>query len=148
MIRTLAALTLLASPTLGAQVYRCEDAAGQTVFSQTPCADDAQVVDIDPPPAAAPPMDEPAPGLRPGELEMLEEGKQRRQKRAGSRQRQSAMYQNQVMVGMTEEQVRRAWGAPDKINRSSGGREQWIYRRGEFDSQYVYLEAGRVTGWN
>ena len=50
----------------------------------------------------------------------------------------------QVVVGMTNAQVRAAWGAPDQINTTetlAGVSEQWVYGPG----QYVYLEAGRVT---
>jgi hypothetical protein len=43
------AFAALALPLMAqAQVYRCEDAGGQTVFSQRPCGPDAEVVEVGP----------------------------------------------------------------------------------------------------
>lgn len=54
-----------------------------------------------------------------------------------------------VMVGMTSEDAVRAWGRPDKINRTllaNVVREQWVYRRaGIGNDQYVYVENGVVV---
>ena len=47
-----------------------------------------------------------------------------------------------VHEGMTGEEVRASWGAPETMNSSSSGQEQWVY-----GDQYVYLEYGRVTSW-
>jgi len=55
-----------------------------------------------------------------------------------------------VRIGMTEEQVIYSWGRPDDINRSVGSwgvDEQWIYRRGDIKSQYLYFENGKLTSW-
>ena len=60
----------------------------------------------------------------------------------------AAMATGKVMIGMTAEQVRRSWGAPTKVNASIGkyGRhEQWVYDRGNYQSQYVYVQNGLVT---
>lgn len=46
-IHLLATLAMLLPLTVGAQVYRC-DVDGRTVYSQTPCADDATRVDLGP----------------------------------------------------------------------------------------------------
>jgi hypothetical protein len=60
-----------------------------------------------------------------------------------------------VVIGMTENQVRAAWGLPRKVHRSyfKGGtpRQQWVY-----SSQYLYFEEGTyrgrkkmlLVGWN
>jgi len=51
--------------------------------------------------------------------------------------------EGKVRVGMTDDSVRQAWGAPDRINRTRLRglvREQWVYR-----DQYVYLENDVVT---
>lgn len=51
---------------------------------------------------------------------------------------------SEIIVGMTAQQVRQAWGEPDSINRTQSGAgtsEQWVYGLG----YYVYLENGRVT---
>lgn len=61
-----------------------------------------------------------------------------------------AIAQRRVMVGMTGEQVQAAWGRPTNINRTvSGGgtREQWIYRRGRLQSNYVHLDDGVVQSF-
>lgn len=55
-----------------------------------------------------------------------------------------------VRIGMTKEQVIYSWGRPDDINRSVGSwgvHEQWIYRRGDFEAQYLYFENGKLTSW-
>lgn len=60
----------------------------------------------------------------------------------------SAASRGKVMVGMSAAQVRRAWGAPTKINSSVGTygkHEQWVYDRGGYVSQYVYVQNGVVS---
>lgn len=59
-----------------------------------------------------------------------------------------AVSRSRVFIGMTEDEVRHSWGAPTKINRSvraSGTSEQWVYDRGNFRAQYVYVDDGVVT---
>ncbi len=57
-----------------------------------------------------------------------------------------AISKRQVLVGMTFEQVKLAWGKPERIN-TSGGRgidhEQWVYGMGT----YLYFENGKLTSW-
>lgn len=53
----------------------------------------------------------------------------------------SAVARKTVFIGMTEAEVVRAWGRPQKINRSITARsttEQWIYS----GRQYLYLDNG------
>nr|PZN59644.1 MAG: hypothetical protein DIU58_17700 [Sphaerobacter thermophilus] len=55
-----------------------------------------------------------------------------------------AVIARRVMIGMTAEMVREAWGRPERINETitaSGRFEQWVYGLGE----YIYLENGVVT---
>jgi len=55
-----------------------------------------------------------------------------------------AVIDRKVAVGMNREQVRMAWGSPQKVNqtvRASGVSEQWVY---SFYS-YVYFESDKVT---
>ena len=50
----------------------------------------------------------------------------------------------QVIIGMTEAEVLRAWGRPDRVNRTKGDgwvNEQWIYA-GRYGNQYLYLTNG------
>jgi hypothetical protein len=54
-----------------------------------------------------------------------------------------------LSIGMTESQVIKLWGKPNKINKtlnSSGLTEQWIYRLPwETSADYVYFSNGKVT---
>lgn len=106
-----------------AQVYKCPDATGRTVIQQVPCAG-GQKIDVKPATGAG--------TSDPDELRILQ-----------------AIATARLTRGMTAAQVRSAWGAPTKINRSVGSygvHEQWVYDRGNFRAQYVYLENGKVTG--
>lgn len=52
-----------------------------------------------------------------------------------------------VRIGMTEEQVIRAWGKPDAINTTitAGGKtQQWVYGRGLGSHQYLYIDNGTL----
>lgn len=63
----------------------------------------------------------------------------------------SARESRQVVVGMTAQDVRYAWGSPTQINPSFVGgvsHEQWVYRRDNGQSQYIYFAGGKVTAWN
>jgi hypothetical protein len=51
---------------------------------------------------------------------------------------EKAIIDNKILLGMTDEQVRMAWGKPETINRSVGSwgiHEQWAY-----GSTYLYFE--------
>lgn len=63
---------------------------------------------------------------------------------AEAKVRAEAIAAKQVLVGMTREEVERAWGKPDRVDRSSSGagvREQWAYDSGF----YVYFGEEKVT---
>lgn len=60
----------------------------------------------------------------------------------------AAVAEGKIVLGMTAEDARRSWGSPTKINASIGGygkHEQWVYERGRYRTQYVYVENGVVT---
>lgn len=61
-------------------------------------------------------------------------------------QLQNAIGLGRVVVGMTKEQVIRAWGRPTKINKTIGAgysSEQWVYERGGIGrAQYLYFDDG------
>lgn len=99
-----------------AQAYKCP-VNGAVVFQQTPCQGGEKLkVPLPPEPNS-------------------------REARVGT-----AIAKRQVFVGMTDEEIIRAWGKPDKINRSISAlnvHEQWIYQRGNISSsQYLYVENG------
>ena len=57
----------------------------------------------------------------------------------------TCISKGQVMIGMTTEQARAAWGRPRDINRSVGSfgvHEQWCY-----SNSYLYFEDGILTSW-
>ena len=53
--------------------------------------------------------------------------------------------QRKVRIGMTAEQARAAWGAPEDVNRTTtpfGTSEQWCY-----DGSYLYFDDGILTSF-
>jgi len=57
---------------------------------------------------------------------------------------QDAINKKSVLIGMTQDQARLAWGNPEKINRTItklGVHEQWVYGGGN----YLYFENGILT---
>ena len=62
--------------------------------------------------------------------------------RLSSRERR-AILENKIFVGMTEPALRASLGIPTEINRSSYGADQYVY-----NGIYVYVEDGKVDGWN
>ena len=61
---------------------------------------------------------------------------------------QLATMEKRVVVGMTADQVRASWDKPDNVNRTEtafGTSEQWVYRKGNARTNYVYLNNGVVT---
>jgi hypothetical protein len=57
-----------------------------------------------------------------------------------------ASFSQGVRIGMTEEQVlRSSWGRPTDINKTTnqyGTYEQWVYRYGDYNADYLYFENG------
>ena len=119
-----------------AQVYRCDGPAGP-IFSQVPCAPDAAAIPVQPSTGTLRPEEViPTPGLERG-FELLRQDELDRVARRGY-----------VQIGMSPRQVRMAWGAPDRVNRTigeGGNSEQWVYDRGRSRNQYVYLRDGIVS---
>lgn len=59
-----------------------------------------------------------------------------------------AIADGKVFIGMTADEVIESWGDPTAVNRTitaGDTSEQWVYRRGSFQAQYIYLRAGIVT---
>ncbi len=60
-----------------------------------------------------------------------------------------AIAQQSIFIGMSEAALIASWGVPTQINRSAyegaGRSDQYVY---ESRGVYVYIEGGRVTGWN
>lgn len=60
-----------------------------------------------------------------------------------------ASFSKGVRIGMTEEQVLvSSWGKPTYLNKTTnqyGTYEQWVYRYGDYNSDYLYFENGILT---
>jgi hypothetical protein len=164
-----ASLACSASP-VSAQIYTCTQGDRQ-VYQSTPCRSGDQPVDLYVPPAAKQVQ---AHGRNEHVQQYLEAGREQRQRaeqiidqrarnaRESREQREKAeaekqrisraIFNNEVLIGMSAENVRDAWGRPDKINTSAYkrgvAREQWVYERKKGLREYVYLENGVVTGRN
>lgn len=134
-----------------AKVYMCEE-EGKTTFSQTPCEGDMQVIEV----KESYEVDNEAQMKAQKEneeylLKYKEKKEKEHAERMFRRKISSAINQQQIMVGMTEEEVVRSWGKPSDINSSGGShgsRDQYVYRRGNNETQYVYLKNGFVTSWS
>ena len=62
-----------------------------------------------------------------------------------ARQYCEAIVKGKVMAGMNPDQVRAAWGRPDRINRTEvpgHATEEWVY-----GYTYLYFDDGVVTTW-
>ena len=115
---------IFCASTVSAQAYRCTDKNGKTSFQERPCEINEKQTELD---------IKRAPELTPEQQRII-----------------SATASGKVTRGMTAAQVRSSWGSPTKINKSVGSygsHEQWVYDRGNFRSQYVYLENGIVTSF-
>lgn len=98
----------LAGLVCGAQateVYKCKDGNGRLVFSQKPCASDAEKIDVKVDSGLS---DE----FTKHELELIAARK--------------------VSIGMSEAALVRSWGKPDKINKSAYGSDQWVYGNNQY----------------
>ncbi len=58
-----------------------------------------------------------------------------------------AKISDRIVRGMSAGDVRDVLGTPDKINPSSGGREQWVYYESS-GTDYVHLRNGEVSNWS
>lgn len=84
----------------------------------------------------------------PQEVALTEKGKKVKQKHSSwSNDICNTVAEKKIMVGMTTDQVRSAWGKPYRINTSTGSygeHEQWVMSDG-IGSDYVYFENGIMT---
>ena len=115
-MRVVLILALLAAPAAAQTLYRC-DVDGKPVYQQVPCPG-GRVIATPPPPTA----DD-----------------------AWRARVALAIAREQVLIGMTADEVVRSWGRPARINRTSTGAgvsEQWVYPVGRVRSSLLYLDDG------
>lgn len=166
MLRTTLIVTLLASASAShAEVYKCTAPDGSLTFADKPCPGQQteQVETRDSGPSGVP-----SPGYDPLEAQkrMAEEWDRKRDaevranlnRRAGEvsskkardaedKRIREAKIEDRVVRGMSRRDVRDVLGEPDKVNPSSGGREQWVYYESS-GTDYVHLRNGEVTSWS
>lgn len=147
-----ALLVLFAAPACyGQTIYRCSGPGGETVFSQQACPDGTAGEGVS---AHNPAPSNGADIIPWGDVTALprRERAERRVTVVGAPKKcgpatdqeiRSAIIHNKIFVGMTAEQAVKSWGRPFRINRSSHGRDQWVYNR-----KYLYIEDGCVVSWN
>lgn len=115
-----------------AKVYMCEE-EGKTTFSQTPCIGEMQVIEV---------KEDYSTGNEPNQS-LIDQNRER--------EVYLAIRSKKIMPGMTKKELIRSWGKPTKINSSGGSygsRDQYVYRRGNNQTQYVYLEDGIISSWS
>lgn len=67
-----------------------------------------------------------------------------------SESHRALIRKGRITHGMTWSDVEASLGKPSRKNRSayrSVTKDQWVYRRGNGRSMYVYFEDGFVTSW-
>jgi len=162
MLKVISTAALIAfAASAEARVYTC-DSNGRKVYQSTPCEAGDKPINLYVPAATAT-HHTPPPTSQSEYLEQMREKERARQEiineradkaRASREEREAiadAIRKREVMIGMNEQQVIQSWGKPDDINRSVykwGVEEQWVYRRGDYDAQYVYFENGIVDAIN
>lgn len=151
-MRTLLLLvSLLAAPAANAAVYRCM-VDGQPVYTDQPCGKGAT-------PHAMPAI---STVPSPGQSDLAKDHDARREREAEAKEKgdaawltshaerketearmNAAIAERKVLKDMSTDQVRRALGSPDEVERKHG-REEWVYGTGK-QRRTVRFEAGRVT---
>lgn len=134
-----------------AAVYRCE-IDGRMVYTDRPCATGAQPHTL---PALSTVPSEGTPDLSRQHDERVQRERESRsrddaawleshaRRREQDARMEAAIAAGQVIKGMRADQVRRALGSPDEVERSQGS-ERWTYGAGR-DKQAVDLEGGVVV---
>ena len=125
-----AVFAILAS-TSALALNKCKDKQGKVIYTDFPC-EGAMSINL----SGAGHYDPGSPGTAQALKERLRVEKL------------ISIENGQVALGMKADDVINSWGKPTKINSSVGsyGRhEQWVYDRGNFNSQYVYVDNGVVT---
>lgn len=153
---------LSASTAQAASMNKCVDAGGHVTFTQQACAGglpgESITVDrggegmsLGPVGSAVEPVQQQAEPSAGGGLKLtiVGGGPASQCGDASEQEIRTATVKNQVFPGMTADQAVKAWGLPNKINRSSRGTDQWVYYRGDVGAQYLYVsQEGCVTSWN
>lgn len=155
VIVILAVLALFAAGAAHAEVYRCVAADGGVTYKGTPCTTGTGGA-ADLPPISVTEMQPVDPDFM-AQIKAEQRQRQKVNERIGREARQRLRRQrkvsewirnDQVGPGMTLDEVRDSWGAPDDIDKqytSYGTLATWIYRVNRYQSQYVFFRDGEVS---
>lgn len=153
----LCAILLCPLPTLGANVYRCEDAKGHVTFTRQGCPDDhSQRVQeaYNPTPGSGKPVPLAKPRKSSRESKKLTEkeltvvgAKQHGcSNRLSNSERRAAIIKQQIQPGMSRADVESSLGKPDTISEQNG-KMRYVYQVKKGNKRNVsFDEAGCVTG--
>lgn len=138
-------LLLMTTPCLSfAAVYKCE-VNGQVSFSDAPCGQGSQRINVEAPPKSGMRLDR-------GTNIQTYQPPQRKEVKSrpdpcpyiNSTELNTLIIREQVKTGMKPEHVKKSWGSPSSINTSSGG-IRWAYHWPNGNSNYVYFKSGCVS---
>ncbi|MDN6319997.1 MAG: DUF4124 domain-containing protein [Marinobacter sp.] len=145
-------LLALSAPTQ-AEVFRCHDAEDNTVFSDTPCGEDAKTMQLRDNRIGGS-FNQNLPASQTADPEPNEKKEDPQSKTAGSEtcrfinstDLRRYLIKEQVVKGMTREHVRRAFGDPPETY--GNPREVWVYQSRSYGAltelTYVYFKDGCV----
>lgn len=140
---SLSALLVFLWPLSAQAVYKCTGAGGKVTLQDAPCASSEAGTKLNVPAPAPTTSRARSPYAADIARHKAEENEQQRQADA-----ETAIHQKKVFVGMREDEVIRALGRPERVNRDSHSRsDQWVYRRGTVGGFYVYMDNGVVRSW-
>lgn len=146
----ISAVLVIAGPAGAANVYKCLGANGKTIFSDRPCSADAEQVTVKDNRIGGSfsPSDEWLEVNTPNpEREAIERRYDNalRKIQAGpckdfsSTELRTLVIRNQVVMGMSQSDATRAWGAPTHVNGT-----QHAYHWNKGGSSYFYIAQGCV----
>jgi len=152
LLASLAFLLTLATPAQ-AQVFRCKDAMGNTMYADTPCGESAEPIQIrDNHIGGSFNLNLPSPETPESEADEKDSRSSRKESAPGtcrfinSTDLRRYLVREQVVKGMTREHVRRAFGNPPEIY--GAPQEVWIYQTryygALYELTYVYFKDGCV----
>lgn len=130
-----------------AEVYKCE-VAGQISFSDEPCGASSERINVDAPPRSGMRLDQ---GTK---IETYQPQKRKQSAKQPDRcpyinssELNTLIIREQVKTGMKPNDVRKSWGAPTSVRKSSGS-TQWSYHWPNGNSNYVYFKNGCVSDFS
>ncbi len=154
MNKTMLCAALLAA--LSAPVWavnKCTGADGRVVFQDAPCTGKGGPIEKPRNPAASTLPNVMTPAAIAKELDgqlnaTLEKNAEKRSKPSFDRPAEVEPQIPVITPGMTSSEVKDLWGEASSVNETvtaHGKTEQWVYPRGRYETQYVFIYNNVVT---